>query len=165
MRAPAAEALPIFLIGFPGSGKSTVGLLLDAVIEQEAGATVREIFAAEGEAAFRAREAQALRRVASAGPQVVAVGGGAPCFGDNLDVMIGAGVVVCLSAPVPVLVQRLGDAATRPLLAGTDLQAEVTRRLAEREPYYRRAPVQVDTAGLVPSQVAARVAQELEAWR
>src|ERR1700748_1903789 len=80
---------PICLIGLSGGGKSTVGLLLaaklerrfvdlDAVIEEEAHMTIPEIFFNEREEGFRAREAAALRRVAAAGPQVVAIGGGAP---------------------------------------------------------------------------------------
>ena len=98
---------PIFLIGLSGGGKSTVGLLLaaklerrfvdlDAVIEEEAHMTVAEIFFNEREGGFRAREAAALRRVTAQGPQVIAVGGGAPAHGDNMDFMLHAGKVVLL---------------------------------------------------------------------
>ena len=164
---------PIFLIGFMGTGKSTVGLLLgaklerrfvdlDAVIEEEAHMTIAEIFFNEREPAFRAREAAALRRVAAAAPQVIAVGGGAPAHGDNMDFMLHAGKVVCLTASTDELVGRLGNAETRPLLAGKDVRGEIEKLLPGRQPYYARANVTVDTTGVVPSQVARQIAEALE---
>ena len=164
---------PIFLIGFMGTGKSTVGLLLaaklerrfvdlDAVIEEEAHMTVSEIFFNEREAGFRAREAAALRRVAAQGPQVIAVGGGAPAHGDNLDFMLHAGKVVCLTATTDELVQRVGAGETRPLLAGKDVRQEIERLREQREKFYQRAHLTTDTTGVVPSQVARRIAEALE---
>ena len=164
---------PIFLVGFMGTGKSTTGLLLaaklerrfvdlDAVIEEEAHMTIPEIFFNEREAGFRAREAAALRRVAAQGPQVIAVGGGAPAHGDNMDFMLHAGTVVCLTAPVDELVRRIGDAATRPMLSGRDVRDEIDRLLPVRQPFYARAQLTIDTSGLVPSQVARRIAEALE---
>jgi shikimate kinase len=176
---------PIFLIGFMGTGKSTVGTLLagklerrfvdlDAVIEAEAHMTIRELFFQEQEAGFRAREAEALRRVITQGPQVISCGGGAPTWGDNLEVMLSAGTVVCLTASIDELVRRIGDPRSRPLLAGvgaagaersgTDaVSSEVERLLALRQQFYARAHLMVDTTGLAPSQVARRIAQELTA--
>ena len=164
---------PIFLIGLSGGGKSTVGLLLaaklerrfvdlDAVIEEEAHMTVAEIFFNEREPAFRAREAAALRRVAAAAPQVIAVGGGAPAHGDNMDFMLHAGKVVLLTASTEELMRRLGSAETRPLLAGKDVRAEIEKLLAQRQSYYARAHVTVDTTGLAPSQVAKQIQEALE---
>jgi shikimate kinase len=179
---------PIFLIGFMGTGKSTVGLLLaaklerrfvdlDAVIEEEAHMTITEIFFNEREGGFRAREAAALRRVAAQGPQVIAVGGGAPAHGDNMDFMLHAGKVVCLTASVEELVRRVGDGESRPMLAGVgpsgaaggaersekkDVRAEIERLLAQREQHYARAHFSTDTTGVVPSQVARRIAEALE---
>lgn len=164
---------PIFLVGFMGTGKSTVGLLLaaklerrfvdlDAVIEEEAHMTIVEIFFNEREPGFRAREAAALRRVAAQGPQVIAVGGGAPAHGDNMDFMLHAGRVVCLTATVDELVRRIGDPESRPLLAGKDVRAEIEKLLPLRQPYYARAHLTVDTTGLVPSQVARNIADGLE---
>jgi shikimate kinase len=172
--SPGIKVLrPIFLIGFMGTGKSTVGLLLaaklerrfvdlDAVIEEEAHMTVAEIFFNEREGGFRAREATALRRVAAQGPQVIAIGGGAPAHGDNMDFMLHAGKVVCLTASIDELVQRVGDAQTRPLLAGKDVRVEIERLLATRQKFYERAHLTVDTTGLVPSQVARRITEALE---
>ena len=164
---------PIFLIGLSGGGKSTVGLLLaaklerrfvdlDAVIEEEAHMTVAEIFFNARAPAFRAREAAALRRTAAAAPLVIAVGGGAPAHGDNMDFMLHAGKVVLLTASTDELVRRLGSAETRPLLAGKDVRAEIEKLLAQRRPYYARAHVTIDTTGLAPSQVAKQIQEALE---
>lgn len=167
---PTDPEQPIFLIGFPGTGKSTTGLLvaaklerpfvdLDAVIEAEAHMTIPEIFFNERESGFRLRESAALRQVA--GPKVVAVGGGAPAHGDNLDFMLQTGTVVCLTAPVEELVRRLGGAESRPLLSGRSVQEEIERLLPVRQPFYARAAFTVDTGGLVPSQVARRIVEVL----
>jgi shikimate kinase len=177
MRSRNTDSIPIFLVGFPATGKSTVGPLLaakigrrfvdmDGVIEQEAGATIRELFQTEGEAAFREREAAALRRMATSGPQIIAVGGGAPCFHDNLSVMSQAGLVVCLTATPDEIVARIGEDSSRPLLKGArDLLGEVRRLLEVRRPFYEEAPILVDTTGRLPSQVAAEIAKAVAAWR
>ena len=165
----------MFLIGFMGTGKSTVGRILatrlsrpfvdlDERIVSEANATIPEIFAAEGEAGFRAREAAAVERVVGEGEAVVAVGGGAPCHGDNLDRMLGAGVVVRLEASAEEILIRIGDASSRPLLASAgDKRGEVARLIAEREACYARAHSTVPTTGVAPSQVVARILSELGA--
>ncbi len=123
----------LYLIGLPGAGKTTLGqqlaahygrpfVDLDAAIVAAAGQDIPAIFAAEGEAGFRAREAAALAEVAGrAAPLVVATGGGTPCFGDNLARMRTSGFVLWLDGPLPELARRLaaaGQAAARPLLAG-----------------------------------------------
>jgi shikimate kinase len=157
-----------------GTGKSTVGLLLaaklerrfvdlDALIEQDAHMTIAELFFNEREEGFRAREAAALRYIATQGPQLISVGGGAPAYGDNIDLMLDAGTVVCLTASVDDLIKRIGDTQTRPLLTGKNVRAEIERLLAQRQAFYARANLTVDTSGLQPSQVARRIAEELSA--
>ena len=124
----------LYLIGLPGAGKTTLGrqlaahygrpfVDLDAAIAAAAGQDVPAIFAAEGQAGFRRREAAALAAVAGpgAGSLVVATGGGTPCFYDNLGLMQATGFVLWLDVPLPELARRLAaadQAATRPLLAG-----------------------------------------------
>jgi len=171
---PSVDGRPLFLIGFMGAGKSTVGQLIaarlgrafvdvDERIELTAGATVAEIWAAEGEAGFRARERTEVRRVCDAGaPDVIAAGGGAPASGDNLDRMLDAGVVVCLRANADEILRRVGDAKGRPLLSGAaNPRAEVERLLAQRAQFYERAHVIVDTNGLPPSKVVAAVLEAI----
>jgi shikimate kinase len=166
---PSPPTKTVFLVGFMGTGKSTVGTLvaarwgwtfvdLDTRIEMEAGATINELFAAGGEARFRELETAALRRVAGEGPQVVAVGGGTVTRPENLEVMRAAGHLVCLRATPDTILARIGDASTRPLLAkAADKRAEVERLLAAREPFYAQAEVFVETDGVAPSQVASRI--------
>jgi shikimate kinase len=166
------EGRPIFLIGFMGSGKSTVGRLLadrlgrpfvdsDERVEQHAGATVAELFL-RGEHEFRAREAEVIEILCNEGAQVIATGGGAPAHGNNLDRMMAAGVVVTLIASPQVILDRIGDASTRPLIANaTDKLAEVQRLLGARAGAYARAHHIIDTDGKPPSQVVAEIAQVL----
>ena len=155
----------LYLIGLPGAGKTTLGrqlaahygrafVDLDAEIVAEAGRGIPDIFASEGEAGFRRREAAALAAVA-ARPEalVVATGGGAPCFHDNLARLLASGFVLWLDVPVPELARRLaasGQATGRPLLAATTasspaenptqaLHEHLARTLAARERFYAQA--------------------------
>jgi shikimate kinase len=162
----------VFLVGPRGSGKTTVAALLagrlgwswvdaDVVLEQAAGRSVRDVFAAEGEAGFRAREVEVLRALCERDATVVAAGGGAVLHPDNRARMRQAGVVVWLRADADVLWDRIrADATTaqrRPPL-GAGGREEVVRVLADREPLYRAcAHHAVDTAGLTPAEVAALV--------
>jgi shikimate kinase len=181
-----SETRPIYLIGPPGVGKSTVGLLLaarlgrefvdlDGQIEREAGMSVREIFIKEREAGFRRREAAALRLLTTAAAKaneaarVVSVGGGAPCHEDNLEVMLASGLVVRLSADRPALLSRLGAVAARPLFDGSALSERLDDLLGARERFYARAHFSLDTTSLSASEVAAEVAtkvdQQVRRWR
>lgn len=159
---------PIFLVGFMATGKTTVGRILaarlgwklvdlDEVIAAEAGRTVPEIFAAEGEAGFRAREVRAVQAVSAQRRVVVATGGGAACREENLVRMLGAGRVVALAITAEEAVRRARGGAGRPMLSGQDPVATATALLAAREPFYARAHLQVDTVGRLPQDVAREV--------
>jgi shikimate kinase len=166
--APAAEA-PIFLIGFMGSGKTTVGGLLagrlgrkfadlDDLIVRAAGATVAELFAHEGEAGFRRRETEAVRAAAAGRGTVVATGGGAACREENLALMLSAGRVVALEVSPAEAVRRTGSRSGRPLLDGSpDPLAAATELLAKRQPFYARAHLRVDTSGLTPDEAVRAI--------
>jgi shikimate kinase / 3-dehydroquinate synthase len=160
----------VILIGFMATGKSTVGELLsaelglpfvdlDAQVEARAGAPISAIFAERGEAGFRELEAEALVEVLAGVPAVVATGGGAPCFGDNLARMRAAGLVVALTAPLDDIFARVPDPASRPLLARP--RAEVEALYRARTPIYRQAHVAVETSGREARDVARLVAR---AW-
>ena len=162
---PADDDAPIFLIGFMASGKTTVGRLLaerlewafvdlDKLIEDGAGRTVADIFAAEGEAGFRKRETEALREVAQRRKTVVATGGGAPCREENLTAMLGAARVFWLHVSAEEAVARAGKASGRPLLDGAaDPEAEAGRLLDGRRSFYERAHAIVDTNGRSAEEV------------
>jgi shikimate kinase len=134
----------------------------DAVIEQAAGRTIREIFAAEGETGFRRREREVLSGLLTRDRLIVAAGGGAILNPDTRRDMQAAGPVIWLQASVPVLAQRIGDDPTtaerRPNLAGGGTD-EIARLLAEREPLYRASSTHsVYTDNLDVAEIAARIA-------
>lgn len=157
----------IFLIGFMATGKTTVGrrlavlrdlpfVDLDERVEAAAGKPIRDIFAEDGEAAFRALERDALAAVCAEPAAVVATGGGAPVHHNGIDVMKRSGFVVALTAPLAQLKQRVGVTASRPLLAQPDDAIE-TLNLA-RVPIYRRAHVCVPTELRTPQALARIIA-------
>ena len=146
--------MKIFLIGFMGSGKSTIGreladrlgfdfLDLDEVIEKSAGLPVVEIFARQGEPAFRRLEAGCLRQTLPLRRTVVATGGGTPCFYQNMEWMNNHGVSVFLDIPPATLAGRLeNDSTRRPLLkgkTGRQLADLISHKLASREAFYHLA--------------------------
>lgn len=167
----------VVLIGLMGAGKTTVGRRLaqrlgrpfvdtDDLVEETAGRTIAQIFADDGEPAFRALERAAVADAcASPTPLVIAVGGGAVVDAENRRVIDAAGIVVWLRACAAQLAARVGDGAGRPLLAGVDGTAEALERLASlREPSYEAvADVAIDTDALDPDRVADRVLEEVAA--
>src|SRR5262249_36537329 len=118
-----------------------------------------EIFEREGEDGYRAREATALRD-ALAPEGVIALGGGALARRENLEAVLLAGTLVWLDAPDARLLARIGGPASRPLLA-EDPRATLARLRKERAAQYARAQVHIDTAGLSPEEVAARIEERL----
>jgi shikimate kinase len=162
----------IVLIGLMGAGKTTVGKIVagelgrpfvdtDEVVEREAGRSIAEIFAEEGERGFRSREATAVRGVAALRGQVIAVGGGAVLDPANRTQLGMTGDLVLLDAAPEALGERLevAGAGERPLLQGSD---DLTARLAEllesrRGEYERSAARVVDTTGREPEDVAGEI--------
>ena len=149
----------IFLVGMPGSGKSTVGRLLaeklgfdfydlDAEIERTYGGTIAEIFAKGGEDLFRRTEAETLiNTIANKGTIVIATGGGTPCFYDGIKVMNESGVTVYLETPIEVLISRTKRKQHRPLLS--ENHAEKMRMLlSTRKNCYSQANYMLPTADL-----------------
>ncbi len=182
----------IVLIGPPGSGKTACGralaerlgwrfLDLDQLIEAASGRLVPEIFAGEGEPAFRRLERAALEDLAdraAAGQlarHVVGLGGGAPCQPGNLELARQIGEIVCLVAPLAVLTDRLAGAGGRPLLAvaggaGTpagkdELARQLGKLLQARRRFYQAARWTIDTAGLTAGQVAEEIVNRLNISR
>jgi len=160
----------VFLLGPSGAGKTAAGIVLaerlglpfvdlDATIEARAEASIRSIFEAMGEAGFRALEAEVLAEVSSRGPAVVALGGGAVMRESAWRLMRERGVTIYLEAPVEELVRRLGEEGvqTRPLLIGGDPLERLAGLVAERMPWYERADLRLETAGLSVDQVAGAI--------
>jgi len=159
------STLPVFLIGFPAAGKTTVGTLaaarlgrafvdLDDVIAARAGRPVPALVAAD-EADFRRREADALATVAAEPtPRVIATGGGAAAWGDNLDRMRAAGLVIALAVDLDTALDRAAGGA-RPLLERP--RDQIAALYQARARAYRRAHAVVTTDGKSAAEVAAEV--------
>jgi shikimate kinase len=158
----------VVLIGFMGSGKSTVGALLarrlgwefvdvDALVEADAGIPIADIFARHGEERFRSLESACLRGLAGRESLVVATGGGAPLHGSNRWFFAADGTAVFhLHVPFERALARAGDGRTRPLLARG--AAEVRRLYEERLPRYRELGIEIATDGRSPGDVADEIA-------
>jgi shikimate kinase len=172
--SPPSTPLVVALVGMMGSGKSSVGAALaartgrvlvdlDEAIEQAAGRSVAELFAEEGEAAFRTRELDALMSVlATRSATVVATGGGVVTIPEARAALSDGATVVWLDAPAEVLAERVGAGQGRPLLAG-DPSARLRALDAERRPLYSAvADLVVDAADGSPDAVADRVLAALE---
>lgn len=147
-----------------GSGKSTIGRELAALlqrtfidsdeeIEKREGKSVQKIFSEKGEHEFRQIETNVIKQISNKeGEFIVAVGGGATCNQTNLELVLSSGFVVYLQVPVPVLASRLeAEIEKRPLLS--NLRAEelplfIEKKLKEREPFYEKAHLMVNGINL-----------------
>ena len=154
----------IFLIGYMGAGKTTVGKVLsrqlelsfidlDHYIEGRYHKTVGQLFAEKGEDAFRDIERRMLREVAAFEDVLVSTGGGAPCFFDNMKVS------------VEELAKRLELCkSTRPILegrSGDELRAFIAESLEKREPFYSKASIVFDAEEMMTDQDVYKISQEL----
>jgi len=162
----------IFLVGMMGAGKTTTGRLLaerlgwvfldsDAEVENETGLTVRQLFARDGEAAFRRTESSALSRVCQhPEPAVISVGGGAVLRPENRALLRDSGRVIWLRARPTTLAARVGDGAGRPLLEGGDDPGAALEAIDEdRRPLYAEvAHETIDVDDLTPEAVGERIA-------
>lgn len=172
----------VFLIGFMGSGKTWMGRRLaslagvpwrdlDQVIEANEGRSISDIFKTDGESYFRARERFWLEKVTaeleSSVPvstdqskqptAIISTGGGAPCFGDNMEWMNQHGITVWLNPPIETIIDRLErENQHRPVLEGLHgeaLRALVSSRLEQRDVYYRQAGIVIGTAHPDPLKI------------
>jgi shikimate kinase len=159
----------IVLTGFMGSGKTTVGPMVaarlgwrfvdvDDVIESESGASIAEIFARNGEAAFRDREHATIARLAASNALVLALGGGAIEREDTRDLLLTSPGTLLVHLEVSLettLARCSGTEDTRPVLAD---RANLAIRYQRRLPLYRTAHVSIAVDALTPRQVADAIA-------
>ncbi len=170
MTARSTERLRrIFLVGFMGAGKSSVGECLarelgyrfadlDREIERESRRSVAEIIREDGEPAFRRIEAAALREVAALSDVVIACGGGTLSLPENRELIARTGISVWLDAPLDVMLDRCRGGGHRPLLGERDRMEAL---LASRLPAYRIADIGVDASTERPEALARRIAARL----
>ena len=153
----------IYIIGFMGSGKSTAGKKLSGVlgwtfmdidrkIEEVAGKTIPQIFAVDGEDVFRKIESDVLNSINPGEGTIVSTGGGTPCHGNNMDLMLGTGLTVYLKMTPEQLTYRLLEStAVRPLIKNVSdeqLPEFIEKVLSVREKYYSRAEIIIDGINL-----------------
>lgn len=161
--------LNVVLTGFMASGKTAVGRRLarrlgygfidtDHLIEVGAGRAIPEIFAADGEAAFRQMERDTIAALAPSRPAVIATGGGTFIDAENRAALQRLGPVVCLVTSPDVILERVGRSDKRPLARGPGAAERLRKLYDQRLPFYRLADVVVETDGLTVDQAAARVA-------
>lgn len=158
----------LVLVGFMGTGKTTVGKILarslsrklvdtDQYIEEKRGKAIPDIFRTEGETRFRQYEHDILTEmIHMPKPLVITTGGGIVLRRDNVKLMTKNGWVVALTASRDTLLQRLQQDTSRPLLAG-DLEERIDRLLAERSTAYDFADITVDTSDKTPHEVAQTI--------
>ena len=158
----------IFLIGFMGCGKSTIGralasalnftfIDLDTFLEKRYFRSIPQIFAEEGEAGFRLKERKILEEVSAFDDVIVATGGGVPCFFDNMDLMNKTGFCFFLDVDTDSLVNRLIHAKTeRPLIkekSPEELHVFIEGLLAKRRPFYEKAEYILKGSEITPELV------------
>jgi shikimate kinase len=144
------------IIGFMGTGKSSVGQIVaahlhfgfldtDHLIEQRAGKTITDIFAQDGEPAFREWEGRVVEEIAALTNTVISTGGGLPAREANLASLKTHSLVICLWATPETIWERVRHQSHRPLLNDPDPLEKIRKLLAEREAFYRQADVLVST--------------------
>ncbi|ATO50871.1 shikimate kinase [Brevibacillus laterosporus] len=157
----------IILIGFMGTGKSTVGEQLaqqlqyercdlDEEIVKATGKTISQIFAKDGEEMFRQLESDVLRRLIDGNRRVIITGGGAVLRPENVQVMLQHGIVVALTAEEQEIIRRVEQDQNRPLLQG-NVKVKVRELLQARAGAYDFAPIQVDTTGKTIEEIVDEI--------
>ncbi len=167
----------IFLVGYMGCGKSSLGRRLakrlntplvdtDAMVEQAGGASVADLFQYVGEERFRAMEREAIEQIiAEGGDRVVSTGGGLPVWGDNMERLNAVGQTFYIRRSAEQIAARLSPYGRqkRPKLRGLndeELIEFMQRNMAEREPYYSRATVTLD-AEMLPDETLVELIAEI----
>ncbi len=163
----------VVLVGFMGAGKSTIGRRLarrlgyrfedmDRRIEKREGLSVARLFQERGEAAFRALEREEARELSGLTHVVVASGGGAFAQEATRALLQGGSLTVWLQCSLESALRRVRPDASRPLAGNREIMRTL---LAEREPFYRRADVTVDTSRRTPREVVDRIVELIESVR
>jgi shikimate kinase len=167
----------VVLTGFMGTGKSAVGRRvaerlrapfhdIDAAIAKKVGQSISAFFAEKGEAAFRAEETQVIETLSALDGCVISTGGGALLVPRNRQLLQRNGLLVCLSAKVGTLLERLKEDVSRPLLSGENRMQRIEDLMKQRESLYAECPVQIVTDGKTIEQVAEEIFQRVAAdWK
>jgi shikimate kinase len=158
----------IYLVGFMGTGKTTVGKILakklnkefiemDEVIEEREGKKIVDIFAQEGEFYFRYLEKQLLKELAEKNDLIISCGGGLICDEENLKILKETGIVFNLVASPLTIYERTKKHTHRPLLNVSSPLKRIEELLEKRRPYYEKAHFSVDTEKFSAEEVAEEI--------
>lgn len=168
--------LNLVLVGYMGTGKSTVGKKLarrmgmkfvdsDKEVERVTGLTINQIFKKYKEVRFRSEEKAALRRLTMNSGQVISTGGGAVADPENLEMLKHNGFMVCLTAKPEVLYERLKRKKNRPLLQTPDPLATIRQMMADRATFYAMADATIDTSEMDLEAVVAEVTRLFQEYK
>lgn len=158
----------IYLVGFMGTGKTSVGrqlakekkwsfIDLDELIELKQQRRIVDIFAQEGEPYFRKIEKKILKQVSTQKKFVVACGGGAVLDPENIKLMKKTGILICLCATCAAILKRVSTSTLRPILNVAKPRERIELLLKMRAPYYAQANYTVDTSKLTIKQVVQKI--------
>jgi len=158
----------IVLVGFMGTGKTSVGILLsnmlnmkfidtDDIIEQNCQERISEIFANKGEEHFRDLESKAIEKACLLNHYIISTGGGAVIREQNIQNLRNVGLLFHLDATPEVIFQRTAQQSQRPLLMVEDPLNRIRELLKQRAPFYAQADYRIDTSGLTVEEVAKRI--------
>ena len=167
------ESRNLVLAGFVGTGKSTIGkkvaerlgldfLDTDREVERIAGRRIEEIIAASGESSFRSLEAHVCVRASQRMDVVIALGGGSLLDTKTHETLAASGLIVCLTAPVDVILQRIRAGKTRPLASD---EVTIRKLFDERAEHYNELPYHIETSNKRIPQVTGEVATLWESQR
>ena len=159
------------LIGFMGTGKTSVGRLVsehlnfefvdtDELIQSSTGRTIADIFAQDGEPAFRALEQRVVQELAGRRQTLISTGGGLPTHPSNLASLKDHALIICLWASPDKIWERVCHQSHRPLLQDPDPRGKIRQLLAGREPFYKQADVLVNTDLRTMREVANQVVHQ-----
>lgn len=168
MKHPGKGCPNLVLVGFMGTGKTSVGKRLaaqlrmryvdtDHMVERKSGRQISDIFAEDGEAAFRSLEHEVVCQVSERDAQVISTGGGVVLDAANMTALKRNGTVFCLTATPEEIYKRVGHQTHRPLLQTPDPLAQIRTMLAERDPYYAEADHIIRTTGRSFSEISASI--------
>ncbi|MCX7765735.1 MAG: shikimate kinase [Candidatus Sumerlaeia bacterium] len=165
----------IILVGFMGTGKTEVGKALaeqlsftyidtDEIIEKIAGKSIPQIFSEYGEAHFRQLEKSVIQNLVNLQHHVIATGGGAVIFDENIENMKRAGIVICLTASPEVIYERIKHDTYRPLLQVPDPQQRIRELLSQRQAQYQKADFSIDTSQLTIAEVSKIILEKIKEY-